>query len=74
MTYNTPESFGASSREVLLRVVNKSLPCSFITYYPDPQFTSFTTLNIEGGVRVTMQVTASVLKVTLAQLTEVSET
>lgn len=71
LTYHAPESFGAPSREVLLRVVNETLPCSNITYHPDPEFTSFTTVNILGGVRVTMQVTASALKLTL---TEVSKT
>lgn len=56
---------------MLLRVVNETLPCSAITYHPDPEFTSFTTLNMQGVVRVTMQVTTSVLKLTL---TEVSNT
>lgn len=58
----------------MLRVVNETLPCSAIAYHPDPEFTSFTTVNIQGGVRVTIQVTANVLKLTLTELTEVSKT
>ncbi|XP_056878572.1 plexin-C1 isoform X1 [Takifugu flavidus] len=63
LTYHTPESFGAPSRDVLLRVVNETLPCSNITYHPDPEFTSFTTVNIQGGVRVTMQKKADKLEI-----------
>lgn len=58
LTYVTPGSFGSFTTDVLLKVANETLPCSAITYHPDPEFSSFSTLKTDDSVRVTIQVTA----------------
>lgn len=60
LTYETPGGFGTFRSEVLLKVANETLPCSTITYHPDPEFSSFTTLKSKDGVRVTIQVTGPI--------------
>lgn len=57
LTYDTPAAVGIFTSNVLLKVANETLTCSAtITYYPDPEFTSFTTTKTRDGVRITIQV------------------
>lgn len=60
LTYDTPKGFGVFTTDVLLKVANETLPCSAITYHPDPEFSSFTTLKTTDGVRITIQVTGPI--------------
>lgn len=58
LVYDTPAAANAhiSSSPVVLKVANETLYCSTITYYPDPEFTSFTSTKTGGNVRITIQV------------------
>ncbi|XP_063316603.1 plexin-C1-like [Pelmatolapia mariae] len=59
LTYGTPAAENTSrifSSSVFLKVANQTLACSTnITYYPDPEFTSFTGIRTGDDVRVTIQ-------------------
>ncbi|KAI3366463.1 hypothetical protein L3Q82_000604 [Scortum barcoo] len=59
LTYYTPAAGNAQSSftsSVSLKVANETLPCPTITYYPDPEFTSFETIRTEDGVLITVQI------------------
>uniref|UniRef100_H3CN71 Plexin C1 n=1 Tax=Tetraodon nigroviridis TaxID=99883 RepID=H3CN71_TETNG len=70
LTYKTPEGSGVSRTEVRLRVANQTLPCCDLTYHPDPEFGSFTTLKTKDSIRVhhPVQKKADELQVSLAEL------
>lgn len=72
LTYKTPEGSGVSRTEVRLRVANQTLPCCDLTYHPDPEFGSFTTLKTKDSVRVTIQVTAPSVQTTSLPLLSLS--
>ncbi|XP_026003310.1 plexin-C1-like [Astatotilapia calliptera] len=56
LTYDTPAAEKTLSSSVSLKVANQTLACSTnITYYPDPEFTSFTAIRTGEDVRVTIQ-------------------
>nr|XP_057933721.1 plexin-C1 isoform X2 [Doryrhamphus excisus] len=59
LTYHTPAAQStqrAFTSFLSLKVANESLQCSqSITFYPDPQFTSFTSRRTGDGVRFTIQ-------------------
>ncbi|XP_054656814.1 plexin-C1 isoform X2 [Dunckerocampus dactyliophorus] len=69
LTYHTPAA--QSTQRVFtsilsLKVANESLRCSqSITYYPDPQFTSFTSRRTGEGVRFTIQKAADNLEMSI---------
>ncbi|XP_051248763.1 plexin-C1 [Dicentrarchus labrax] len=72
LIYDTPaagnyrESFTSS---VFLKVANETLDCSTtITYYPDPEFTSFTSTRTGDDVRITIEKKADKLEMTLGEL------
>ncbi|XP_051248725.1 plexin-C1 isoform X7 [Dicentrarchus labrax] len=72
LIYDTPaagnyrESFTSS---VFLKVANETLNCSTtITYYPDPEFTSFTSTRTGDDVRITIEKKADKLEMTLGEL------
>lgn len=63
LTYDTPAAEKTLSSSVSLKVANQTLACSTnITYYPDPEFTSFTAIRTGEDVRVTIQVMLCLLK------------
>lgn len=68
LTYDTPEHLGIfTTYDVLLKVANETLACPTlaITYHPDPQFSSFTTLKTKNGIRFTIQVPGPQVKLLL---------
>ncbi|KAI3366903.1 hypothetical protein L3Q82_009548, partial [Scortum barcoo] len=72
LTYYTPAAGNAQSSftsSVSLKVANETLPCPTITYYPDPEFTSFKTTWTGDGVLITIQKKADKLEMTPAELT-----
>ncbi|XP_037616408.1 plexin-C1 [Sebastes umbrosus] len=71
LTYDTPAAEkGISNSTVSVRVANKTLACSTtITYYPDPEFISFTTTKTGDDVRITIQKKADKLEMSPAELT-----
>ncbi len=58
LTYETPaaENSGNFMSSVSLKVANETLACSMITYYPDPEFTTFETTRTGDDVLITIQV------------------
>ncbi|XP_068611384.1 plexin-C1 [Brachionichthys hirsutus] len=71
LTYETPESdhVGIFQSAVFIRVANETLACSTtITYYPNPEFTSFTTTRIGDDVHITIQKKVDKLEMTPAEL------
>ncbi|XP_027899842.1 plexin-C1 [Xiphophorus couchianus] len=74
LIYETPaaKSPPVSSSTVFLKVVNETLPCAQkITYYPDPEFSSFTAVKEGKDVRITIQKKADNLQMTEAELSVV---
>ncbi|KAI3366918.1 hypothetical protein L3Q82_009558, partial [Scortum barcoo] len=72
LTYYTPAAGNAQSSftsSVFLRVANETLPCTTITYYPDPEFTSFETIRTGDDVLITVQKKADKLEMTPEELT-----
>nr|XP_046234682.1 plexin-C1 isoform X2 [Scatophagus argus] len=71
LTYDTPamgtvENFKSN---VFLKVANETLICPMtITYYPEPEFTSFATTRTGDDVRITIQKMADKLNMTIAEL------
>ncbi|XP_068443123.1 plexin-C1-like [Clinocottus analis] len=70
LTYDTPAADEkVSSSTVFLRVANETLPCpTIIKYYPDPEFTTFTSTRTGDDVRVTIQKKADKLEMSMAEL------
>ncbi|XP_054481059.1 plexin-C1-like [Anoplopoma fimbria] len=70
LTYDTPEADKKiSTSTVFLKVANETLACSTtLKYYPDPEFTSFTSTRTGDDVRITIQKKADKLEMTLAEL------
>ncbi|XP_068573500.1 plexin-C1-like [Cebidichthys violaceus] len=70
LTYDTPAADKkVSSSTLFLKVANETLACSLtINYYPDPEFTSFTSTRVGDGVRITLQKKADKLEMTPAEL------
>ncbi|XP_056280772.1 plexin-C1 isoform X2 [Pseudoliparis swirei] len=70
LTYDTPaadKNIWISS--VFLKVANETLACSTaMKYYPDPEFTSFTSTRTGDDVRITLQKKADRLEMSLAEL------
>ncbi|XP_074553927.1 plexin-C1 [Halichoeres trimaculatus] len=71
LTYDSPAAenvHGTFSSTLSLKVANESLPCSTITYHPDPEFTSFTATKKGNDVLITIQKKADKLGMTLKEL------
>ncbi|XP_034719215.1 plexin-C1 isoform X2 [Etheostoma cragini] len=70
LTYDTPAAEnGISTSTVFLKVANETLAClPTMTYYPEPQFTSFTSTRTGDDVRITIQKEADKLEMTIAEL------
>ncbi|XP_016516680.1 plexin-C1-like [Poecilia formosa] len=71
LVYKTPAAKNppVSSSNVFLKVANKTLECAKeITYYPDPEFTSFTAVKEGKDVRIAIQKKADKLQMTEAEL------
>ncbi|KAK2858814.1 hypothetical protein Q5P01_003434 [Channa striata] len=72
LTYDTPaagNSGGTFTSSVSLKVANETLVCSTsFTYYPDPEFISFTSIRMGDNVRITLQKKADKLELTLADV------
>ncbi|KAM9328284.1 plexin-C1-like [Pholidichthys leucotaenia] len=72
LTYDTPaaeHTWGSSHSAVLLKVGNQTLPCPIkLNYYPDPEFTSFTSTRKGDDVLITIQKKADKLEMTTAEL------
>ncbi|XP_061839618.1 plexin-C1 [Nerophis lumbriciformis] len=75
VTYHIPASQSAPrvfTSIVSLKVANKSLAClQSITYYPEPQFTSFTSTRTGDNVRITIQKKADHLDMSLEEVSAV---
>lgn len=57
LTYDSPAALSISSSTMFLKVANETLTCSTkLSYYPDPEFTSFTATRTGKDVRITIQV------------------
>ncbi|XP_078098782.1 plexin-C1-like [Sander vitreus] len=69
LTYDTPAAEkGISTSTVFLKVANETLACLPMTYYPEPEFTSFTSTKTGDDVRITIQKKADKLEMTIAEL------
>ncbi|XP_042259791.1 plexin-C1 isoform X2 [Thunnus maccoyii] len=71
LTYDIPaeNTQGISTSTVSLKVANATVDCpTSITYYPDPEFTSFTSTQEGGTVRITIQKKADKLELSKAEL------
>ncbi|XP_040002696.1 plexin-C1 isoform X2 [Xiphias gladius] len=72
LTYDTPAAEniqGTFTSTVFVKVANETLPCSTsITYYPEPEFTSFTPTKTGDDVRITIEKKADKLEMTTAEL------
>ncbi|XP_061570600.1 uncharacterized protein LOC133424167 [Cololabis saira] len=70
LTYESPAAgTEVSDISVFLRVANQTLVCSTnLTYFPDPEFTTFTSVRIGEVVHITTQKRADKLEVTAAEL------
>ncbi|XP_041833836.1 plexin-C1 isoform X2 [Melanotaenia boesemani] len=69
LVYETPAAVSTVSHStVSVKVANQTLACSSITYYPDPVFTSFTSVSTGDHVRVTIQKEPDNLEITAAEL------
>ncbi|XP_025755663.1 plexin-C1 [Oreochromis niloticus] len=59
LSYDAPAAENTSmisSSTVLLKAANETLACSLnITYYPEPEFTSFTAIRTGNNVRITLK-------------------
>ncbi|XP_069556198.1 plexin-C1 [Brachyistius frenatus] len=71
-TYETPAAETTQDvfiSTVSLKVANRTLTCSTkVTYYPEPEFTSFTSTRTGNDVRITIQKKADKLEITTAEL------
>ncbi|XP_034381825.1 plexin-C1 [Cyclopterus lumpus] len=69
-TYDTPAADKKMlSSSVFLKVANETLNCSTtLKYYPDPEFTSFTSTRTGDDVRITLQKKADKLEMSLLEL------
>ncbi|KAG7234838.1 hypothetical protein INR49_003919 [Caranx melampygus] len=73
LTYDSPAA-GRTQKTlnstVSLKVANQTVSCSTsIAYYPDPEFTSFTSTRIGDDVRIIIEKKADRLEMTTAELT-----
>ncbi|XP_022077940.2 plexin-C1-like [Acanthochromis polyacanthus] len=70
LTYDSPAAEKwISSSTVYLKVANQTLACSTrITYYPDPEFTKFTSVRTGDDVLITIEKKADKLEMTEAEL------
>ncbi|XP_035985880.1 plexin-C1-like [Fundulus heteroclitus] len=71
LIYETPavKNDRISSSTVFLKIANQTLACSTkITYYPDPEFTSFTAVSAEQKMQISIQKKADKLKMTPEEL------
>ncbi|KAL3976653.1 hairy and enhancer of split 2/6/7 [Sarotherodon galilaeus] len=69
LTYDSPEALSISSSTVYLKVANETLTCSRkLSYYPDPEFTSFTATRTGEDVRITIQKKTDKLEMTIDEL------
>ncbi|XP_039647716.1 plexin-C1-like [Perca fluviatilis] len=69
LTYDTPAAEkDISTSTVFLKVANETLACLPMTYYPEPEFTSFTSTRTGDDVRITIQKKADKLEMTVAEL------
>ncbi|XP_060886400.1 plexin-C1-like, partial [Labrus mixtus] len=72
LTYDSPAATNAYwtfSSTLSLKVANETLPCSTtITYYPDPEFTSFSSTLTGDDVRITIQKKADKLGMNITEL------
>ncbi|XP_065807606.1 plexin-C1 [Labrus bergylta] len=72
LTYDSPAATNAYwtfSSTLSLKVANETLPCSTtITYYPDPEFTSFSSTMTGDDVRITIQKNADKLGMNITEL------
>ncbi|KAL3976696.1 endonuclease G, mitochondrial [Sarotherodon galilaeus] len=72
LTYDSPSaenSPGISSSTVFLKVANQTLACSTnMSYYPDPEFISFTATRTGNSVRISIRKKADKLEMTTAEL------
>ncbi|XP_065807694.1 plexin-C1-like [Labrus bergylta] len=72
LTYDSPAATNAYwtfSSTLSLKVANETLPCSTtITYYPDPEFTSFSSTMTGNNVRITIQKKADKLGMNITEL------
>ncbi|XP_056223176.1 plexin-C1-like [Seriola aureovittata] len=71
LTYDAPAAGnlrGTFTSTVFLKVANETLSCSTkITYYPDPEFTSFTSTRMGDNLRITIEKKADKLEMTTAE-------
>ncbi|XP_053200175.1 plexin-C1 [Scomber japonicus] len=68
LTYDTPAA-RTSASSVLVKVANETLPCfTSFTYYPEPEFTSFTSTRTGESVLITIQKKADKLEMTPEEL------
>ncbi|XP_060885192.1 plexin-C1 [Labrus mixtus] len=72
LTYDSPaatNAYSTFSSTLSLKVANETLPCSTtITYYPDPEFTSFSSTMTGDDVRITIQKKADKLGMNITEL------
>ncbi|XP_023278776.1 plexin-C1-like [Seriola lalandi dorsalis] len=72
LTYDTPaagNNQGTFNSTLSLKVANDTVPCSTsITYYPNPEFTSFTSTKRGDDVRIIIEKKADKLDMTSAEL------
>ncbi|XP_005951496.2 plexin-C1 [Haplochromis burtoni] len=69
LTYDSPAALSISSSTVYLKVANETLTCSRkLSYYPDPEFTSFTATRTGKDVHITIQKKTDKLEMTIDEL------
>uniref|UniRef100_UPI0037E7CA1D plexin-C1-like n=1 Tax=Semicossyphus pulcher TaxID=241346 RepID=UPI0037E7CA1D len=71
LTYDSPAAENTQrifSSTLSLKVANVTLACSKLTYYPDPEFTSFSSTRTGDDLRITIQKKADKLNMTIAEL------
>ncbi|XP_030576205.1 plexin-C1 [Archocentrus centrarchus] len=69
LSYSTPAASVISSSTVFLKVANQTLACSTnLSYYPDPEFTSFAATRTGKDVHITIQKKADKLQMMIEEL------
>nr|XP_015809313.2 plexin-C1 [Nothobranchius furzeri] len=68
LTYETPAAEKTQKSFVSMRVANETLSCTQITYYKDPEFTSFSAVREGKDVRIVIQKKADELNMSTAEL------
>ncbi|XP_023205541.1 plexin-C1-like [Xiphophorus maculatus] len=71
LTYDTPtaESSQICCSTVFMKVANQTVACLVkLTYYPDPEFTGFTTERLRNDARVVIHKSSDKLEMTAAEL------